>query len=404
MDKTRPFKLIETILNIAVENYTLEELRAELATPQFALLRSRLAYLSGGAAPLPNPIPVSDKTPFSTFGNKVYFNGQEFRTIGFNLREAIGYGDIMQYATPALLRRQLEIVKYIGGKTVRFYAAHLNLTASQAAARTEAFLNLLKEYGLYGIVVLDEGAGSDFRIRKADKNYQGRLTHNFYGGGYRDEYIPYIREVVGRVGSHPNIFCFEIMNEPTTPHPPDPTIPQMEAMLNWMGAAVAVIRELAPTKLASNGFISAWEMGANNAYSGFNFAQKSHKLVDLASFHTYQGQRNLPFGDTEPNIVREVQLQGIPMYIGEIGLEPGLNDWGWLWRFANNPVIKDRCFMLVQWALMGHEGPIEELRQNFDIGTGDRVGMVQTYAKGMPGLYWTEYVNTYRMLLQGAYK
>lgn len=391
---------VELILDNLLSRNPLGDVQAEVN--QRPYLREMLLKVTGES--VPDMPPLSQYAPFSVSGNKVLYNGNEFRTIGFNLREAIGYGDIMEYATPALLRRQLEIIRYIGGKTVRFYAAHVNLTASQAAIRTENFLNLLKEYGLFGIAVLDEGAHSEFRIKKAEKNYKGRLTHEFYGGGYRDEYLPYIREVVKRVGNHSNVFCFEICNESTTPFPPTPTVPQMEAMLTWMSVAANTIHEFAPQKLTSNGFISAWEMGAINAYDGFKFAEKVHKITQLASLHTYQGNRNLPYGDVEPNIKRELPMQGIPMYIGEIGLEPGLNDWGWLWRFANDPFIKNRIFMICQWALMGHEGAIEDVRQDFDIGTGDRVGMVQTYKNGMPGVYWMEYVNTYKQLLQSSYK
>jgi hypothetical protein len=269
-------------------------------------------------------------------------------------------------------------------------------------------LNLCHERGLFAIVALDEGAHSEFGIAKSSKNYRGRLTKEFYAGGYFDEYVPYVREVVKRIGSHPAIFCFEIANEPTLEfHPPDPTIKELDQMLRWVKDASDLIREYAPHKLISLGWVSGNEMSGGHAYAGYKFAERVYDLenINLGCVHTYQGQRSLKWGDCQPNIAQEILIPNIPLYVGEIGLEPGLNDWGWLWRFANDPAIRDRFFLIAQWALMGHQGKdIYEVRQDFDIGTGDRVGMVQTYKNGMPGLYWKEYVNSYRELAKTSYK
>jgi hypothetical protein len=351
------------------------------------------------------PVVAVSPAGFSTQGKKMLYKGKEFRAIMYNVREAIGAGDIMRYFTPALLRRQFEVVRLLKGKAVRFYAAHVDLPAAEAARRAEKVLDTLQEYGLYGVVALDEGAHSNFGIRKSHKNYQGKYTHDFWAGGFYEEYLPYAKEVVKRIGKHPALMMLELANEPTIPHPPDPTARQMDNMLNWIKVSSAAFNEIAPGVIISPGWISAHEMASANAYQGYKFAEKVYDLpyIKAGCIHSYQGMANRQYGDGEDHIKNEVKFN-IPLYIGETGLQPELKDWGWLWKLGNDPLIVQNFFMVGQWGLMAHDGDIKEVRQVFDVGIGGPTGMVQTYDKGMPGFLWPEYVFTYGKLAETTYK
>lgn len=376
--------LVEQVLLLMRKQYGLDIMREEMTFRP--ALGTVMRELLGDVPPQPD----SNLRPFSVRGNEFWFNGQPFKFTGFNLREAAWYG------TPQaehadwnfLMGDQLRWVRELGGKVVRFYAAHQEYTIEQAIPRVNAVLNLLQNHGLYAIVALTDGVHSGFSIRDTTQNFRGRHTHEFYAGGYEQNYLPYITRMLEAIGSHPAIFMIEPGNEFLVPFPPfaaEPTPAQYDNVLNFFRVASDTIRAGAPEKLIGTGLVSAREAFAGHAYGGRELGKQLYALpnINAASVHTYEGSRTHRWGDTGPNLEAEMAMQGHPIYLGEVGMKVGTGDGGWVGRLGAE--TDHRVSGMVQWALQASPS---------DRGVGDLEAGMNMFQSAM----WHHYVGAWKYL------
>lgn len=389
--------VIETVLGYAEKDHGLLAIQQELAfSPEFASLYSKLKSVTGGAVvPVPDPEPIKG---FSTRGNEILLDGAPFRFTGYNLREAAFYGeplDETRWTDVAFLQHQLNVAKDLGGKVIRFYAAHRNYTAEQVIPRVIHVLDHLHARGLYAIVALTDGVGSGFSLPDTTQNFRDRHTHEFYGGGYRQNYLPYITKMLEAIKDHPALFMVEPGNEFLVPYPDfvpnPPTAKQFENIFNFFRETTTVMREIAPKPLRGTGFVSSWEVFVEQAYGGAQYAKSLFDLgmFDAACVHTYEGQRSHKWGDTGMHLEKEMALQGHPLYIGEMGMNVGTADGGWTARLGDQTA--PRVSGVLQWALQAWPQ---------DRGVGDnRVGMNQYHMT-----MWHHNTGNMRHLASNSYR
>lgn len=361
-DLNTSFALITQILDNLHRDHSIEAMRGEL------LFRPRLLQMlneliNPDVPPIPAP---SNLRPFSVSGNQFLLNGVPFKFTGYNLREAAFYGEPMEetrWGDWNFLVHQVRTAKeFLNGKVIRFYAAHINYTVEQTIPRVIAVLDLLHQFNLYAIVVLTDGVYSGYGIKDTEHNFRGRHTHEFYAGGYNQNYLPKMRKMVEAIKDHPAIMMLELGNEFLIPFPPfvpnTPTDQQYVNALNFFKVAADSMREAAPHIPIGTGFVSAWEVFANHAYGGLELGKQlyAHPTIDAASVHTYQSRANVhKWGDTGFHLENEMKLQGHPIYIGETGMIFGTQDGGFTGRLGAE--TKHRVDGLLQWALQASDAP-----------------------------------------------
>lgn len=386
-DANLGFSLITQILDGIRNTTALEDMRLELA--QRPRLRGMLAELMEGLG-APDPLPSTLK-PFSTAGNKLLFNGAPFKFAGCNIRELAYYATgFMPYANEAAFQEQLNTAKSIGFSVVRFYAFHTDGTPDLAIQMTKRVLDALQARGMYGIVVLTDCVDSPFRVRE---NNPANITtapayglsHRWYGGGYNDDYLPAVRKLVGAIGNHPAIFSYEIGNELRTPFPPEPTLTQCQAMLEFFRVASSTIRGLASEKMISTGLEHSYNLFVSNAYAGQQFSRKLYALpcIDIATLHTYQDEGGHIYGGAFERIPFELEIDGVPMIIEETGL---ITSPAHLYPVFLERLTEATITRLSGWMQWGFSAPIT------DVGSGGGGGMARTCDHGGNCYQWPELV------------
>jgi hypothetical protein len=381
------FSLITQILDGLNKAHSIAAQRAELRErPRLFHMLSEL--VSGNDAPLPPP---SNLKPFSTSGNTILYNGKPFKFAGCNVRELAYYGTaVMPYASDSAFFEQLDTAKQIGFSVVRFYAFHVDVSVNVAIDRTKRLLDALQARGMFGIVVLTDCAGSPFMVREKNPlNFYTSpaygLSHRWYGGGYGDDYLPAVKQLVKAISNHPAIFSWEIGNELRTPFPPEPTLAQCQAMLTAFEVISEEIRALSPEKMISTGFEHAYNLYVGNAYSGERFAQKTYDLpcIDIATVHSYQDERGSLYGGAYERIPFEMAIDGIPIILEETGLitSPAHLYPVFLQNIVDATITRFSGYM--QW---GFSAP------NTDVGSGGGGGMARTCDHGGNCYQWANLV------------
>lgn len=393
-DIDNAYALITQYLDYLHRQYSPDELKQALA--QRPRLLEMLRQLVDQDAP---PAP-SELAPFSTSGNQFLLNGQPFRFTGYNIRAAAYFGEPLEetrYGDFGFLEHEIRVAKELEGKVLRFYSSHVNYTIEQSIPRVLRVLDLLKQYEMYAIVALTDGVHSGFGIRDTEQNFRGRHTHEFYAGGYEQNYLPKMLQMVEAIKDHPAMFMVEPGNEFLVPFPPfvsaTPTPGQYNNILNLFRVASDAIRAISPTKLIiGTGVVSARELFADQAYDNRQLAKQLYALpnINAASVHSYQSRNNSHrWGEAGFNLEREMQLQGHPIYIGETGMISGTQDGGWTARLGSE--TSNRTSGLLQWALHAWHAP--------RAGGDAEVGMNQHEST-----MWHHYTGNMRYLANEVYR
>lgn len=350
---------------------------------------------------------------FSTQGMQFFLDGRPFRFVGANVRELAYYGfsGWEGVAQSAHIDLQLEALKQMRGQVFRIYAPFWrdaqrtdNRTdAREAAKRIKIVLDKAQKLGLFALITLDDAKQSGFNVGVTDWKWRdpGNVYNtSYYYNGYRERYIPFVKEVVGALGGHPAIFAWGICNESQVwPFiPPTPRIADCDAFLNFYKHTSEVIRSLAPNDLITTSVESTRVLFVENAYKGKKYANLLYKLptIDFATVHSYQDHlrmdnvlgHNDEDGRMELELARTVWKK--PVIIEEIGPVggPGRNGTGWL----GNAVAK--------WFELGAAGVLQWgfSAANSDIGVGDRdAGMHNTPGNPtIPGDDWGGMFEVYK--------
>ena len=207
---------------------------------------------------------------------------------------------------------ELDAVRDFGGRVVRVFAAANDADAATVAARLTPVLDAAVERGLRVVVALtdfyptglfpqgDEGAFSQtpdgFTV----------LGAPFFQGGYRDHYLPWVREVVSRHAEHPGVLAWELGNEIKC----DPDHGAFFAFVDEVGGE---IRARAPRHLITAGMITARWLSDDEARQLY-----ARPVIDLLTVHDYDAAH--AFTDFEVDRAREA---GKPLFVEEAGFQGG---------------------------------------------------------------------------------
>lgn len=246
-------------------------------------------------------------------GNRFCVKGRGFKFVGVNIRGLVHYGQ--QYAAgpgmsfPMVTQNsdfrarprfhQLEHAHSFGARVVRLFLPNAKATPEEVGDRLEQLLNIMTEelgYGadgpdpVYLIPALTNFYNSvPFYVRgdggelRPDHNFyrDGKLSREWYQGGYENYYLPFVEFIVDRFKDHPNIFAWEVGNELALGQEPEISDEDKARLVaEFMHRMARIIRDQSPKQMITTGMTStskAWLHRDGNLdlrkflYEGFDF-------------------------------------------------------------------------------------------------------------------------------------
>ena len=140
---------------------------------------------------------------------------------------------------------------------------------------------------------------------------EGKKDNEWYAGGYRDQYLSWVRTIVTRFRDSPAIGMWEIMNEPG--HQSTVNNATMKAFFD---EAAATIKSIDPYHLVGTGSMAAHTPGTTD----FGFVH-SGPNIDVASLHEYdQDHSDQVLSRHLPRTLMPLYQLNKPLIIGETGM------------------------------------------------------------------------------------
>ncbi len=200
-------------------------------------------------------------------GREFVVNRRIVRFIGVNLRGLVYYGSgltgMLQFTTEGHRHETAQQAHAMGAKVVRVFLPCINASAEQTIGLLRTTLDILGNHNLYLIpAFVDFYKSTDFRI-PGDDHFYARLDPNFhhellkgdfYRGGYRERYLPFVQTVVEAFKEDSRIFAWEIGNE--LKYEPAHEDPNRAAFLDFMLTMARTIKQLDRNHLVTTGMIS----------------------------------------------------------------------------------------------------------------------------------------------------
>lgn len=239
---------------------------------------------------------------------KFYINGHPQRFIGVNIRGLIHYGQDPDYFQLAPIEHraiQLQSAKEMNARLVRVFLAHNDATPVEIECRLRDTLDLMKAqypemYLLPALTNLYKDV--PFYVQGDEKFYdkeQGTdkeiLNHAFYGGGYTENYLPFVEHIVSQFKDEPQIFAWEIGNELKAENNP-------QLLVNFMTTMAAKIKALDPNHLVTTGMISTRHAFMTNPQDPLRDELYGSPNIDFITIHPYNGNRLIPCEVGNPTI------------------------------------------------------------------------------------------------------
>ena len=338
---------------------------------------------------------------FTTKGTQFFLNGQPFRFVGVNVREIAYYGyngwNDGRYTNAGHIDIQLETAKRMRAQVFLLYAPY-NRNASaektdtkEAIKRLKNILDKAEKLNMFVLITLDDAKQSGFNVSCNNQKYrEPGFVYNmeYYYSGYKESFIPFIKEVVSALGGHKGLFAWGICNESQiNPFvPPTPPIADCQAFLDFYQHCSETIRSLAPNDLITTSIESCHHLFVVNAYEQKKFANTLYGMptIDFATIHSYQDNQrmdntlghNAERGSFELSLARDVWK--IPLIIEEMGPVGGLHrgSGGWV-KGALQEWFRLGAAGCMQWGFSAVDG---------DIGVGDADSGMHNVPAGHPGL------------------
>ena len=261
--------------------------------PQIQLqLTSPLGPPPGGSPSTPPPLllptPILIPTPIPTFGSSPTPDYNTFN-VGFNVTGIIhyGYGDLFVYSSFQDVDADLNEISRMGGKIIRVFVANNNISDSEAARRLDSFLTKAASYNISVIASLINFYGGEGFYPQGTQGYYTDnwngiplLNHDFFAGGYREEYLSFLRTVVTYNKDHSNIYAWEPGNELKDSNSP-------QTFVDFMKDVTWVINMLDPIHSVATGMINAGHtaLTPDELYSAL-------PDVDIITIHNYGGSHD----------------------------------------------------------------------------------------------------------------
>lgn len=312
-----------------------------------------------------------------TEGMGFVVDGKPFAFVGANLREFPFYArtDILPFAKENNQTEQLNAVSEMGMRVVRMHACHNKVTAHDATILLGKALDRIHQHGLLAIVVLNDALGS-YWVRGDDRFHRHALGHldkhdYFHQEGYRENYLPFVREAVSAYTSHPGVFAWELGNEYAI-HPQPAAPEDSEAFLRFVQEVSGLIRMIDPNHLITTGLVNTGHVAPNDrpGLDRIAYGKRLYSLpnIDFLTVHFYEdnGEEENSLPDME--IARQVNK---PLVVEE---------WG---AVGGDRPAKTRA-KIQQWTALGAAGFLQWglSATQFNIGVGDNEFGMDPYAEG----------------------
>ncbi len=304
-----------------------------------------------------------------THGTEFVEQGRLFRFIGVNIRGLVHYGDTktLRYAESKHRMEQLQAAYDMGARVVRVFLPSMHVDVETTIRNLQGIVDLLRRDfpGLYILPAFANlYADVPFRIpgderfyAKIDPNFPADLlTSDFFGGGYTENYLPYLRKVVTAFKDEPAIFAWEVGNELKL-DPADVGLPRLYTFIDFMRLAAREIRALDTNHLITTGMISTRHASLGNEMLQRRLYDKS--AFDFMTIHCY----NEEYHEDESGLA---QLLGMPYIVEEAGFgnKYGHDRSGHIQRDMDHWFgAGDGARGYMQWGFMATSN---------DIGDGDR--------------------------------
>jgi len=351
---------------------------------------------------------------FTVQNGEFRLDGKPFRFVGVNVREIAYYGFAGwghgQFARPEHIDLQLQTAASMKAQVFRFYAPYNRTQAEEktnvkeAVKRIKTVLDKAQKLNMFALITLDDAKQSGFNVSANNQKYRepGFVANMpFYYGGYKEQFLPFVEEVVGALADHPAVFAWGVNNEAqVNPFiPPTPPDADCEAFLDYYRTVSQTIRRLAPKHLITTSIESCHHLFVVNAYEGKKYANTLYTMpsIDFATVHTYQDSlrmdnvlgHNAEIGTRELELARKVWKK--PLIIEEMGCVGGPQRGTANWTVA----------ALAKWFELGAAGCMQWgfSAADGDIGVGDAdSGMHRVPAghPGLPGHDWDILFNAYK--------
>ncbi len=141
-------------------------------------------------------------------------------------------------------------------------------------------------------------------------------TADWYGSGYRQTYLPWVREVVGLYADSPTIGMWEVMNEPGAHISIDPAV--LKAFLD---TAAEAVRRVDPRHLVETGMLG------NYASAAVDYRLiDSGPDIDVGSIHEYDydfESSNVIVSTHLAPALQSASMANKPLIVGETGVMSG---------------------------------------------------------------------------------
>ncbi len=315
-------------------------------------------------------------------GNEFMLNAQRLRFVGMNIRGLVHYGDgtLFPASNPGHQDIQLNAAREIGCRVVRVFLANRYRTADEVVNRLAQVLTKVEANDLYVIAALTDfydntgcNPRGDEKFYRQDSWNNSTLNYDFFAGGYRENYLPFVETIVQRFREHKRIFAWELGNELKAWQKSganDQPLPEL--FIQFATTISNRIRQLDPNHLITAGVISSRCVGCNPEQ-----ANRLYRLPNLnfLTSHNYDGE---DLEDDSPT----AQRVGKPFIVEEAGFKEG---------DRAQRVHQD----LQKWTARGARGYMQWglMASNEDMGDGDRTyGIDHAFHGGD----WQRLVDTYR--------
>ena len=306
-------------------------------------------------------------------GDEFVESGRRLRFIGVNIRGLVHYGDgrTLQFTSDGHRGEQLRAARDLGARVVRVFLPCVHADAAQTAAGLRRVLEIMRAEtpNLYLLPALSNlYADVPFRVRGDDGFYAridpafhtDLLNSAFFAGGYRVNYLDFVRQVVAEFRGEPRIFAWEIGNElKLNPAGGGPVgDPNVAAFIAFNLAVATEIRRLDPNHLITTGMLSTHHAWLHTPE--LRRRLYSSPLIDFITVHCYNDE----FQHDDSGLAAELRK---PFIVEEAGYgQDYLGD-----RFGERPDLTRAD--LNRWFNLGARGymPWGFMATGNDIGDGD---------------------------------
>jgi hypothetical protein len=223
--------------------------------------------------------------------DQLWWRGEPYRFVGLNAFTLTGCGNDDERFDATRLDAFFASLR--PHSLVRTYAFH-----SQALADIETVVDAAERHEHLLELVLADGNGScsDEGARKSDA---------WYREDFRDDYLPWVREVTAHFRNRPSVGLWELVSSPSDVAPAT-----LRAFYDEVGG---MVHGLAPHQLVASGTHGAWAYGGGESYALIHESPG----IDVAEFRDYDQEPGAP-----PNLAEaQNALAGAkPLILAEAGV------------------------------------------------------------------------------------